>query len=111
MKTFEVTQNTRMWLHSQPSPHENCLADDASVDDVRGGVLETERVEQSRQEEAAGAEAWALGSPSFARTWRQKELRQYPCFEARCGSTKVEVSIGRERNQEDHEEVRCLFGS
>ena len=27
-----------------PSPHEDCLAEDTFVDDVRGGVLETERV-------------------------------------------------------------------
>ena len=28
-----------------PSPHEDCLAEDAFVDDVRGGVLEAERVQ------------------------------------------------------------------
>ena len=33
------------------SPHEDCLAEDAFVDDVRDGVLETERVNQARQEE------------------------------------------------------------
>ena len=34
-----------------PSPHEDCLAEVVFVDDVRGGVLETERVKHARQEE------------------------------------------------------------
>ena len=110
MRTFDVTKNSDVAAFSTVT-REDCLTEDTFVDDVRGGVLETEGVEEARQEEAAGAVAGAFGSPSFARTWRQKELWHYPCFEARCGSTKVEVSIGRERNQEDHEEVRCLFGS
>ena len=38
-------------LTAGPSPHENCLTEEIFVDDVRGGVLETERVKQSRREE------------------------------------------------------------
>ena len=34
-----------------PSQHEDCLAEDAFVDNVRGGVLDAERVNQTRQEE------------------------------------------------------------
>ena len=34
-----------------PSPHEDCLAEEIFVDDVRGGVLEAERVKQARREE------------------------------------------------------------
>ena len=36
---------------SGPSPHEDCLAEDTFVDDVRGDVLETERVKQGSGEE------------------------------------------------------------
>ena len=38
-------------LSSGPSPHEDCLAEDTFVDDVRGGVLEAERVKQVGREE------------------------------------------------------------
>ena len=34
-----------------PPGHEDCLAEDAIVGDVSGGVLETERVKQARQDE------------------------------------------------------------
>ena len=33
-------------LPAGPSPHEDCLAEDAFVEDVRGGVFETESVKQ-----------------------------------------------------------------
>ena len=42
---MEATKN------AGPSPHENCLAEETFVDDVRGGVLETERGKQTRREE------------------------------------------------------------
>ena len=35
-----------------PSLHEDCLAEEIFVDDVRGGVLEAERVKQARRGEA-----------------------------------------------------------
>ena len=34
-----------------PSPHEDCLAEEIFVDDVRGGLLVAERVRQARREE------------------------------------------------------------
>ena len=34
-----------------PSPHEDCLAEEVFIDDVRGGALEAERVKQARREE------------------------------------------------------------
>ena len=64
-----------------PSPHEDCVAADACLDDVR--VLETESVKQA----SSGAMAWAFGSPSFVKTWMQKEPRQCPCV----GSTPTRV--------------------
>ena len=46
-----------------PSPHEDCLAEDAFVDDVRGGVLETERVKHARQEEVQFCRGMGFGEP------------------------------------------------
>ena len=47
-----------------PSPHEDCLAEDAFVDDVRGGVLESDGVKQPRRKEvhmdAEGSKAVSL---------------------------------------------------
>ena len=37
-------------LSAGPSPHEKCQAEGSFVDDVRGGVLDAEKVKQSRQE-------------------------------------------------------------
>ena len=34
-----------------PSPHEDCLAEEIFIDDVRGGVLEAQRVNQGKREE------------------------------------------------------------
>ena len=68
-----------------PSPHEDLLAEDLFVDDVRGGVVETERVKQARQEDVQ----WCcgMGARPFERTWRQKEPRQRLCV----GSTPTRV--------------------
>ena len=46
---------------SGPSAHIECLAEDTFVDDVRGGVLETERIKQARPEEVQrcrGMKVW-----------------------------------------------------
>ena len=52
----DLRGNEELWdvavFSAGPSPHEDCLAEDTFVDDVRGGVLETERVKQARREEA-----------------------------------------------------------
>ena len=40
--------------------------------------------------ESSGAVAWVFWSPSFERTWRQKEPRQCPCV----GSTPTRVIVG-----------------
>ena len=97
MKTFEVTQNSRMWLHSQPSPMKIVWQRTLLSTTCVAECLKPRESSKHDKRKSAGAVAGAFGSPSFARTWRQKELRQCPCFEARFGSTKVEVSIGRER--------------
>ena len=58
-----------------PSPHEECLAENVFVDDVRGGVLKTE----SRASETRGSPVvpWhgRLGARFFETTWRQKEAK------------------------------------
>ena len=61
-----------------PSPREDCLAEETFVDDVRGGVLETENNKQDEQK-SDGVVAWAFGSPSFVKTWVHKEPQQY-CY-------------------------------
>ena len=46
-----------------PSPHEDCLAEDAFVDDARGGVLDTDRVKQGRQEEVQWCRGMGVWEP------------------------------------------------
>ena len=62
---------------ARPSAHEVCLEEEIFVDNVRGGVLEEERVRQARREEVQLL-AWASGSPSFVRTWMQTKPRRCP---------------------------------
>ena len=46
-----------------PSPHEDGLAEDIFVDDVRGGVLEAERVKQARREEVQWCRGMGVWEP------------------------------------------------
>ena len=46
-----------------PSPHPDCLAEDTFVDDVRGGVLEAERVKQERREEVQWCRGMGVWEP------------------------------------------------
>ena len=43
---------------SGPSPHEDCLAQDSSVDDVRGGVLESEESSKRDERKSSGVGVW-----------------------------------------------------
>ena len=52
----------------------------------------------------SGAVAWAFGSPSIERTWKQKEPRQCPCFGSTPTRVRLQVVTGREGDQEGHEE-------
>ena len=46
-----------------PSLHEDCLAEEVFVDDVRGGVLEAEIVKQTRREEVQWCRDTAVWEP------------------------------------------------
>ena len=83
-----------------PSPHEDCLADEIFIDEVRGGVLETERVKHARQEEVQ----W-----SFVRTWRQKEPR-VDAGRPNCRSRLVVREIKKAMKRSEVPLVAELFG-
>ena len=55
-----------------PSPHEDCLAEDAFVDDVRGGVLETEKVKQARQEKFQWCRGMGVWEPVLRKDMEPK---------------------------------------
>ena len=93
---------------AEVSPHQDCLADDVFIDDVRGGVLEHERLKQARREGKwcrvmgvrepvlrDGAKA-AEGAKAVSLDWHRQQWY---------GSTKLHISIGCERDQDRHEEV------
>ena len=46
-----------------PSPHESCMAEEIFVDDVRGGVLETQTVKQARREEVHWCRGMGVWEP------------------------------------------------
>ena len=98
-KTFEVTKNSRMWLHS-PCVAECLKQRDSSKRDIA---------------KSSGAVAWAFGSPSFVRIWMLKEPRQ--CRLSWVGIDKGDAdqpncrSRSVMRDQEGHEEVQWSFCS
>ena len=100
-----------------PLPHEDCLAEDAFVDDVRGEVLEPESVKQEQQEEVKwcrGMGVWkpvlrkdmeAEGATAVALRWIDTDNRVGQ-------TTGLDfVSVGRERDLEGDEEIRCSLCS
>ena len=95
-----------------PSPHEDCLAEELFVDDVRGAVLETEENKQDERK-SNGVVAWAFGSPSFVRTCMQKDPKQslYVGMTP-TRTTWIDQTTGLQLVvQEGHEEIRRSFCS
>ena len=92
------------------SPHEDCLAEDACVDDVRGGVLETERVKQARQEEVQWWRGMGVWEPSFERDMEAEEatavsLRSIDTDKGDAGRQNYKSRLVLPRDQEGHEEI------
>ena len=48
-----------------PLPHEDCLVEETFADDVRGRVLETERVKHARREEVQWCRSTGVWEPVF----------------------------------------------
>ena len=93
-----------MWLHSQ--------LDRAFVDDVRGGVIETERGKQARQGQVQWRRGMGVRAPVLPKDMdtegaKAMSLRWIDTDKGDAGRPKQQVWIGRERNQESHEEIRC----
>ena len=59
--------------------------------------LKQRELNKRDERKSSGVVAWAFGSPSFVRTWMQRQ----------CGWTELQVMICRARDQEGHEEIRC----
>ena len=72
-------KNTRMRQHSRLDrhTHEDCLAEEIFVDDVRGGVLEAERVKPARREEVPWCRGMGVWAPVFGKDMK-KEPQQCP---------------------------------
>ena len=74
-----------MWLHSQlgPSPREHCLAKDAFVDDLRGGVLETGIVKQARREKVQWCRGMGVWEPVFPEDMDSERTKavSLPCID------------------------------
>ena len=77
---------------SGPSPHEDCLAQDSSVDDVRGGVLESEEPSKRDERKSSGVGVWepVIRKEMDAGGARAVSLRWID-------TDKGDASIGRER--------------
>ena len=98
-----------------PSLHEDCLEEETFVDDVSGGVLETERAKQARREEVQwcrGMVVWepvlrkdmdAEGAKAVSLRWvdTDKGDADRPNYRSR----------GRVRDPEGHKEIRCSLCS
>ena len=110
-----------------PSPHEDWMAEDIFVDDLRGGVLEPERVKEARQEDVKWWRGMGvLGAhPSKKHGGRRNQgsvsLRRIDTDKGDAGLTKPQVSIGRERSRRPsrkprfflqlHSPAECLYSS
>ena len=62
---------------SGPSPHEDCLAKNIFVDDECGGVLESERVKQTRQEEVTWCRSMGVWEPVLRKDMEANGPRQF----------------------------------
>ena len=86
------------------SPQKDCLAEDVSVDDGLGGVLETERFRQARQEEVNWGRGMGVWKPVLRRDMGAEGTEAVSLYWIDTGTsdadrTKLQVSIGRARGQ------------
>ena len=98
-------------LSSGPSPHEDCLAEDTFVDDVRGGVLETERVEQAGREEVQWCRGMGVWKPVLRKDMDAEGAKAVSLRRVDTRKGDADRPNCRSRLQEGHEEIRCSFCS
>ena len=93
----------------RPSPHEDCLAEETFVHDVRGGVPETERVKQARREEVQWCLGVGVGEPVLPKSPRWVDTDMGDANRPNCRSRLVVRGIKKAMKKSDVPSAAELF--